>query len=222
LDRSPICILHLADGRISPLAPGRAPAWSPDGTEIAYTGVAKDDPGLHVMRVDGTGDRRLTPAGEWADSPSWSPDASHIVYVASQGEPGSTDEKGGGIYTIGADGSDERVIRPETKLAYCDFAPKWSPDGTQILLSEQPPDVPASSDCNVHAMRSDGSGDRELTPGWNPNGGNIPGIRGSWSQDGRQIVVAGAPPNAPEGIWTMTAVGQSVRHVCDNAFSPTW
>lgn len=50
------------------------PAWSPDGTAIAYTFEVYDTvtkPKLHVIRPDGTDDRRLADPGA---APAWSPD----------------------------------------------------------------------------------------------------------------------------------------------------
>jgi len=60
-------------------------AWSPDGTQIAFTGTASAANGpyqLWIMNSDGSNQRLLLnddPSyGDWA--PSFSPDGSHIVF----------------------------------------------------------------------------------------------------------------------------------------------
>jgi len=76
-----------------------SPAWSPDGTKIAFQADGPDHHGIYVINADGTGEVQLTTRA-YDQSPEWSPDGTKIVYAA----------EGGGavpyfIYTINADGS---------------------------------------------------------------------------------------------------------------------
>lgn len=72
------------------------PSWSPDGKWIAFTSDRDKHPDkvagrweffqftdLYIIRVDGTGLRRLTQPGGFAGSPKWSPDGRRIVYYES-------------------------------------------------------------------------------------------------------------------------------------------
>lgn len=70
--------------------------WSPDGSEIAFTGMRGGvssgsgfvSDGIWIMKADGTGRRRVTTVGQ---APAWSPDGRSIVFITWQ--PGS-DEAG--------------------------------------------------------------------------------------------------------------------------------
>jgi predicted Ser/Thr protein kinase len=68
------------------------PDWSPDGTKIAYTYPTSMDPApktsdIHVIGVDGTGDRRLTSTLNARDTdPTWSRDGYWIAFTRGQND----------------------------------------------------------------------------------------------------------------------------------------
>jgi TolB protein len=66
--------------------PGGAldPAWSPDGSWIAYAGREAYGSELYAIRPDGSGLTRLTSDGVLARSPAWSPDGQHVAYLSSK------------------------------------------------------------------------------------------------------------------------------------------
>jgi TolB protein len=68
-----------------------APAWSPDGRQIAWI----HGPELWVMNADGSSPHKLHPAGDWPDDsppydtfPSWSPDSSRILFGTTYSQSG--------------------------------------------------------------------------------------------------------------------------------------
>jgi TolB protein len=72
------------------LTPGVAavePAWSPDGTKIAY--VVETFPGdqIWVMNTDGSDPKQLT-SGSEDTNPAWSPDGSEIAFGSTRGGGG--------------------------------------------------------------------------------------------------------------------------------------
>ena len=61
------------------------PAWSPDGSRIAYIGISSDSTShVFVMNADGSGQTPLTSLGRQSDFlspvPAWSPDGTRIAY----------------------------------------------------------------------------------------------------------------------------------------------
>src|SRR5438094_555124 len=67
----------------------QTPQWSPDGTQLVFTGFSNGFTDLFTINRDGTGLRRLT-NDKFADlHPSWSPDGKTIAFVTDRG--GETD-----------------------------------------------------------------------------------------------------------------------------------
>lgn len=67
------------------------PAWSPDGSRIAYTAqsIPGGAPQIWVMNADGTHARQVTRYG--GAHPTWQPDGQHIVFGYPAGGCGSKD-----------------------------------------------------------------------------------------------------------------------------------
>jgi Tol biopolymer transport system component len=74
------------------------PAWSPDGTKIAFASDRDGNPEIYVMNADGSDATRLTndPGHDW--NPAWAPDGSRIAF--------ESDRDGAvAVYTMELDGS---------------------------------------------------------------------------------------------------------------------
>jgi Tol biopolymer transport system component len=109
------------------------PAWSPDGTRIAYafqeTRSTVPQGYIFVVNADGSGLRQLTPALDITSEPTWSPDGGRIAFQSSRVFGGPGQVLPSDIYTIDADGAGRTRLTFGSANGMSDLAPAWSPDG---------------------------------------------------------------------------------------------
>ncbi len=128
-------VINLTDGLDDDGKPFRSPAWSPDGTKIAFQSqLAREGYfDIYTINADGGGLKKLTActdAEKNNENPTWSPDGSQIAFrTKCDGEQG--------IYVMSAeDGSGaEQVTFPEEDET--DMKPAWSPDGEKIAFTRK-------------------------------------------------------------------------------------
>jgi len=105
------------------------PAFSPDGTQVAFRSNRSGDYEIYRINVDGSNIQRLTTAAGTDEYPAYSPDGTRIAFVSSRD---GTQE----IYTINAaDGSNSLRL---TNNNVQDREPAFSPDGAKIVFSRSP------------------------------------------------------------------------------------
>src|SRR2546426_1540353 len=131
-ERPEIWAVSTVDGALRPIVDGLAdPAWSPTGSWIAFESFEAGNSNIWLVRPDGTGLTQLTQSStnRTRDSqPAWSPDGKQIVFASNR-------DRSVGFWIINVDGTGLRsVISPDRPRPW--GRPSFSPDGTQIVLSE--------------------------------------------------------------------------------------
>jgi TolB protein len=93
------------------------PTWSPDGTKIAFYSLRSFNGDIYVMNADGSGQTRLTNNEAYDITPVWSPDGMKIAF-------GSDRDGNFEIYVMNVDGSGQtRLTNNDAR----DSNPAWSP-----------------------------------------------------------------------------------------------
>jgi TolB protein len=150
------------------------PAWSPDGTRIAFTSNRDGNFDIYVMNADGSGQTNLTNNPAASDThPTWSPDGTRIAFAS---EP-IAGEHSSEIAIMNADGSGVTRLtsaEPDTP-GLVSGSPDWSPDGTRIVFTRAGP-----IDSSLLIINSDGTGLQVLdepfytgVPAWSPDSSRI-------------------------------------------------
>ena len=81
-----------------------APAWSPDGRQIAFESDADGDREIYVMNADGSNVRQITHNTLWDEGPAWSPDGTKFAFSSG------ADDLHLDVWTMNVDGSNPRQL----------------------------------------------------------------------------------------------------------------
>jgi Tol biopolymer transport system component len=95
----------------------REPAWSSDGTKIAFESYRDGNWELFTMNADGSNIQNISNSPDRENRPAWSPDGARIAFQSDR--DGNWE-----IYVMNADGTDvQRLTDNDVK----DIQPEWRP-----------------------------------------------------------------------------------------------
>jgi len=186
----------------------QSPAWSGDGTKIAFSSARTGDSAIWVADASGGNLRRLTNFAGPDVAPSWNPRTNaQLAWVS--GRTGLPQ-----IYTMDQDGAN---VQRMTDGGYA-ISPSWSPNGQFLTFSwnrKYGPGAPGGQDIYVMDIASK----RWLQLTHEAGSNDFP----SWAPDNRHIVFERAVGGHSQ-IWSMLSDGTGQHQLTETGsnFMPNW
>ncbi len=178
----------------------KVPAWSPDGTRIAFHSPrgCKSGEAIHVMNADGSNVMQLTECQNFEGPGIWSPDSKRLIYASDR--DGNAE-----IYSINADPSHQTNL---TRHLAEDSEPVWSHDGKKIAFISN-----RDGKDSLFVMDASGGNQRKLV--------NDIASPLSWSSDDRKIAFTAAWQGSFD-IYTANADGSGIVQLTHDPANENW
>jgi TolB protein len=179
------------------------PAWSPDGTQIAFSSKREGSFDIFVMTRAGKDETRITATKADDTHPTWSPDGRRIAFSRS-----------GRIEVMNGDGTGAHAI---TAVGDQDGDPAWSPNGRWIAYSKVLRDVGATVR-EIWLVRPDGSDNHAVTS--LTKSSSTP----AWSPDGSRLAFSSDVRGGHFAIYTIRLDGKGLEQLTSgaDAVEPAW
>jgi TolB protein len=190
-----------SDGHgLAPISPGNvlamSPAWSPDGSKIAYTQLGLD--GAIIVQSLGTGTRVVVPttnSGGQSITPTFSPDGRKLVFSR-------VTEQAANLFAVNV--ADLCCVERLTAGRFAEnLSPTYSTDGRRVVFVSNRGGSP-----QIYSMAADGT-DQELMVPFD-FGSSGQSFAPDWSPDGSMIVFTREFGGNPQ-IVTFDLVSRQLR-----------
>ena len=187
------------------------PAWSPDGTRIAFSQIPPGERSfrIYVMNSDGSNPVQVTFQSSGDFDPAWSPDGTLIAYTRQNN---STD-----IWTVNPaqPGSESEYV---TSPSFTEDQPTWAPDGSAVAFRTN---HRQGGGDDIYKQVGRGGPGEPVTN--NPAADSDP----TWSPDGTRIAFATTRGGGSQ-IWHTSSNSSSdglalnLSGTVRNDFTPDW
>ncbi|MFQ5699730.1 MAG: hypothetical protein ACE5IL_15805 [Myxococcota bacterium] len=195
------------------------PAWSRDGSKIAFSSTRTGATEIWVMDATGANATQITFATAGGNFiPEWSPDGTRIAFASLLDSVGHPE-----VWVMDSDGGNPirlTVTPSNPSLPTWSVHPTWSPDGQQLIFAST-----ASGSTQIWKMNADGSNQVQITNG---NGAQFPDSNASeWSRDGSRVAFWSGFETQFGEVWSMNPDGSNRIRLTDttdplNSDNPVW
>lgn len=180
--------------------PGRdeEPAWSPDGSRIAFQSRRDGSYDIWVMNADGSGQVNLTDMPtNYGQTPVWSPDGDRILFTTAN--PAGTASE---LDIMSPDGSGRRRFSDDGGDASNGV---WSPDGSLVAFT-----TGRTGRTRIFTLDADGSDPVQVTGDSDSYDDNV-----SWAPAGDRLAFSN-DATGDEDVYVINADGSGLVNLTNN------
>ena len=184
------------------------PAWSPDGSQIAFIRCGTERCGIFTLPINGGPERKLRDLRyDRYNDLAWSPDGQSIVYAE---RPSSSEAYA--LFDLSIDNSITRRLTAPRSVNLGELRFAFSPDGSMLAIIR----IGTSIEVLLHSIQ-DGT-EKILLTGQHEWFGGV-----EWSADARHLILS-ANQQGVRGLWILPVTGGDLQRLAvagEDSFYPS-